>query len=48
VISRAPLRSESFPSAVPETFKPGIQLDLSPEGYWSRLVEIDNFTLIEN
>jgi hypothetical protein len=48
VISRAPLRSETFPGAVPETFKPGIQLDLSPEGYWSRLVEIDNLTLIEN
>jgi hypothetical protein len=48
VISRAPVRSEAFPSAVPETFKPGIQLDLSPEGYWSRLVEIDNVTLIED
>ena len=48
VISRAPVLSETFPGALPETFKPGIQLDLSPEGYWSRLVEIDNVTLIEN
>ncbi|MEI8311150.1 MAG: hypothetical protein WCH98_10375 [Verrucomicrobiota bacterium] len=48
LIARAPLRSETVPGAVPETFKPGIQLDLSPEGYWSRLVEIDNVTFFEN
>jgi len=47
VISRAPVLSDAFSGAVPETFRPGIQLDLSPEGYWSRLVEIDNLTLIE-
>ena len=48
LISAAPVRSETSPGTVPATFKPGIQLDLSPEGYWSRLVEIDNVTFFEN
>jgi hypothetical protein len=46
LIARSPEFTDAAPARLQNAHGWGWRLELSPEGYWSRLVELDNFTVV--